>query len=129
VQLTHCNRQAVVVVVVVVVLLWLMMVLGNLVARSRGDVARHTLVTGVAPFRSPLRVRVERRHDLANMIGKMASVREEGRSRGGTALRLDLEVGSKSLKARALAIAENPAFRNGPKLIGSSHVLSKLALS
>lgn len=54
----------------------MLMILGNQVVRSRGDVARPTLVTGVAPFRSPLRVRVERKHDLANMIGKMASVRE-----------------------------------------------------
>lgn len=86
---------------------------------------RPTLVTAVAPFRSPLKVRAERREDLANMIGKMASIRIESRDSDGTAMRLGS--GSEIQKAQGEAIAfvsirENPAFRNGPTLIGRHHV-------
>lgn len=55
--------------------------LGNDDDGSRGPVScghgMHTLVMVLAPFRNPLRVRVERKHDLANMTGKLASVCRE----------------------------------------------------
>lgn len=42
--------------------------------------------TATAPFRSPLRARIERREELASMIGKLDRVRRKGRDRGETAM-------------------------------------------
>ena len=95
--------------------------------RHKETNAWHTLVTVEAPLRSPLRARVERKEDLAHMIGKLASIPRESRNRIGRGWGLDIEVGGrKGSKARpfaSLASEENPAFRNGPTLIGRSHVI------
>lgn len=85
---------------------------------------RHTLDTLFTPFRSPLRVRVERKQDLASIIGKLYRSRGRSRYQDVTAMveSISRVGGSKRLSRRGHTHRENPAFRNGPTLIGSSHV-------
>ena len=94
--------------------------------------AWHTLVTADAPFRSPLRVRVERREDLANMTGELAAIRSEGHNqigRGWLGIGVGGRKGSRQGHFHFAAVRENPAFRNGPMLIGPRHVSSPAAIS
>lgn len=97
--------------------------LGN--GRARGGWRTLEMVTG--PFRSPLRARVERKQDLANMIGKLDRFHRESRNRGESAMRVVRSRGSGVERAQSRGhsfnrIRENPAFRNGPTLIGPGHV-------
>jgi hypothetical protein len=43
---------------------------GKLAGRG-GRISCHTLVTAEGPFRRPLKVRVERKHDLASIMGEL----------------------------------------------------------
>ena len=71
---------------------------------GQSSAPRHTLEKVVAPLRSPLRARVERKQDLANIIGKLGRDCRRGRNQDvtvegidlGVARREELTIGSKS---------------------------------
>lgn len=70
-----------------------------------------TLETLTAPFRSPLRARVERRPVLANIIGKLDRIRKVNRDRGDGGMWFDLGVGGrKGFSRRSHECRENPEF-------------------
>jgi hypothetical protein len=85
---------------------------------------QYTLETLLTPFRNPLRVRVERKQDLASIIGKLYRSCGGSRCEDVTAMVESISRfgGSKRLSRRDHTHQENPAFRNGPMLIGPDHV-------
>ena len=66
----------------------------------------------VAPLRSPLRARVERKQDLANIIGKLGRDCRRGRNQDVKVEGIDLGVARReelTIGVKVMSIRENPA--------------------
>lgn len=74
----------------------------------------HTLGNLAAPFRNPLRARVERKQDLASMIGKLNRDCSRGYNQGETPQGIEFEMVKRrrlAVSFQGMSIAENPSAR------------------